>query len=102
MKEVLIMTKFGSENAGHKKKVTIKRVSKYTGITALISILMATGCTSISQYFKGWTITIKPAQTGSETGSDESSVSAQTGSEDTTSPVYESVSSDSTQYSGAH
>ena len=92
------MTKTGSDNTGSKKKVTIKRVSKYTGITALIAILMATGCTSISQYFKGWTITIKPVQTGS----DESSVSAQTRSEDTTSPVYESVSSDSTQYSGAH
>ena len=38
----------------------------YTGISALIAILMATGCTArtrsaLSQYFKGWTITIKPA-----------------------------------------
>jgi hypothetical protein len=43
------------------RNASIKRVSKYTGITALIAIMMATGCTSISQYFKGWTITIKPA-----------------------------------------
>ena len=71
-----------------------KKITLYTIITAIVTLVMFSGCASLSQYFKGWTITIKPAT--------ESSVSAQTGSADTTSPVYKSVSSDSTQFSGAH
>jgi hypothetical protein len=51
-----------------------KKVTKYTGITALIALLMASGCTSLSQYFKGWTITIKPA-TESTVSTDSTSTS---------------------------
>jgi Mg/Co/Ni transporter MgtE len=46
-----------------------QKMTKYIGIITLIAVLMATGCTSLSQYFKGWIITIKPVQTGSDTQS---------------------------------